>query len=106
MSFKSWNGNLKGLDSDAVLRFYTDSRVVLEDMGISVLRYEGSYALKSGGAITIRLEGYRWNWPDMILRRDGGDLILNRVDGVTSWPIEAVPSDAGIEGFWPFRAKP
>ncbi len=32
-AFESWNGILRGIDSDSILRFYRDERVVLEDRG-------------------------------------------------------------------------
>jgi hypothetical protein len=103
LAFESWNGKLKGVDSDSILHFRKDSKVELEDRGIGIQYFRGSYALDPGGRITISLNGYNWKWPAMLLRHDGEDLVLYREDGVTTWPIEASNPDASIEGFWPFR---
>lgn len=105
--FKSWNGELKGVDSDAILHFGKDSKVELEDRGFSVERYEGFYRFGPGEKVEISLVGYQKAWPAMVLRQEGDTFLLFREDGETSWAAghpdpEAV---ASMNGFWPFRAS-
>lgn len=107
VDFRSWNGNLRGLDSDDVLHFYKDSKVELEDIGYSLLYYKGSYQLRPEGRVAISLSGYGRDWPIMALRREGEDLLLYREDGHTSWLPKGdsnLPCP-DVDGFWPFRAR-
>jgi hypothetical protein len=107
VDFESWNGKPRGVDSDSVLHFYKDTRVVLEDRSIGVTHYEGSYDLRPEGRVVVTLKGYRKDWPTMILRRNGTDWLLHREDGHTSWLPKGHPSmsDPRVDGFWPFRAS-
>jgi hypothetical protein len=105
VTFESWNGKLRGVDNDAILHFYAPPRVVLEERGYSVEHYEGSYELTSEGRVIVSLKRYRENWPVMVLRRDGSNLLLDREDGHTSWlPKDYPDPDPQVDGFWPFRA--
>ena len=105
VSFESWNGKLRGVDSDSILHFYKDSKVVLEDRGISVAHYEGSYDLRPDGRVAVMLKRYREDWPLMILRLEGTNLLLYREDGHTSWlPKDFPDPDPQADGYWPFRA--
>jgi hypothetical protein len=107
VDFESWNGKPRGVDSDSALHFYKDSRVVLEDRGLSVSHYEGSYDFGADGRVEVTLKNYREDWPHMILRRDGTDLLLYREDGHTSWLPIGDPNlpEPQVDGFWPFRAS-
>jgi hypothetical protein len=107
IDFESWNGKPRGVDSDSALHFYKDSRVVLEDRGIGITHYEGSYEVRPEGRVVVTLKTYHKDWPLMILRRDGADWLLYREDGHTSWLPKGDPNlpDPRVDGFWPFRAS-
>lgn len=103
VEFKSWDGRLKGIDSDHVLHFYKGSRIVLESMGYAIAYYEGKYEVRPNGRITVTLVGYHGDWPAMILRCGSDDLLLYREDGETSrFPGDPYPK---IQGFWPFSSS-
>ncbi|MCW1921035.1 hypothetical protein OKA05_00620 [Luteolibacter arcticus] len=106
VAFQSWNGKRQGGDSDSILHFRKDSKVELEDQGFDLQTFEGTYAVGPGGKVTLQLKGYHSSWPPMLLRGDGGDLLLYREDGMTTWPIETSNPhpEASVDGFWPFRA--
>ena len=107
VTFASWNGIHRGIDSDNRLVFLSGSRVDLLDYDVSgETRYTGNYSMDENGRITASFEKYRWSWPLMILGYHGRDLILSREDGVTAWPIEATHEsspDSVSVGYWPFR---
>ena len=107
VSFKSWNGNLRGLDHDDVLHFYRESKVVLERMSVDVNNFKGTYALTPDSRVVVDIKGIHEPWPPMILRTDGTDLLLYRQDGHTSWLPPGDPNlpEPRADGFWPFRAK-
>lgn len=107
VSFKSWNGNLRGLDNDDVLHFRKESKVVLESMSVGVNYFKGTYALTPDGRVSVDIKGIHEPWPPMILRTDGTDLLLYREDGHTSWLPPGDPNlpMPDVDGFWPFRAK-
>ncbi len=56
--------------------------------------------------VVVELNGYREDWPMMILRRDGSDFVLDREDGHTSWlPKDFADPQPEVDGYWPFRSK-
>ena len=109
LSFKSWDGKLKGRDCDMILHFEKDSKVTLEHRNIGVSRYQGSYQLGADGKIWARFPALEKEhpWPIMVLETDGKDLLIHRIDGYTSWRQRHHPDAKKPEslGFWPFRAK-
>lgn len=104
VTFESWNGKLRGADSDSLLHFRADSRVVLEERSIGVRTFEGTFEVEPTGRVSIELPEFDGPWPVMALRRDGDDLVLHREDGHTSWlPPDYPDPPASVDGFWPFR---
>lgn len=102
--FESWNGKLKGADSDSLLHFHRDSAVVLEERSIGIRSFEGTYEVDSDGTIKVDIPGYNGSWPTMKLDLDGGDLVLHRQDGHTSWlPPDYPDPPSSVDAFWPFR---
>lgn len=106
VSFKSWNGNLRGVDSDDVLHFYAGSNVMLEHRSIGVDHFRGTYDMTPDGRVVVAIKDFHESWPPMILRVDGADLLLYREDGHTSWLPKGDPNlpKPSVDGFWPFRA--
>jgi len=107
VSFKSWDGKLKGGDCDMILHFEKDSKVVLEYRSVGIMRYKGTYQLDADGKIWARFPKLNQPWPIMELETDEQDLLLHRIDGYTSWLPRHHPGskDPDTLGFWPFRAK-
>jgi hypothetical protein len=106
VSFKSWNGNLRGLDNDDVLHFYADSKIVLEHRSIGVDHFRGTYDMTPDGRVAVAIKGFHESWPPMVLGVDGTDLLLYREDGHASWLPKGDPNlpEPSVDGFWPFRA--
>ena len=109
VTFESWNGNLKHVDSDQVLHFKKNSKVIMVDMGLGVTQYKGTYEIWPNDRIMVFLDKYPKEWPPMVLSADGEDLLVHRVDGHTSWLPKDHPDvddpDGHTSGYWPFRAK-
>jgi hypothetical protein len=107
VTFASWNGIHRGIDSDTRLIFRDGMRVDMEDYGYSgLVQISGNYSMDKQGRITATFEKHSYSWPTMFIGFHGRDLILSREDGVTVWPIEATHEsspDAVQAGFWPFR---
>ncbi len=102
--FESWNGELRGTDSDALLYFRRDSDVILEERGVGIRTFEGSFRVDDAGLVVLDLPGFEGSWPTMRLGRDGQELVLHREDGHTSWlPPDFPDHPASVDGFWPFR---
>jgi hypothetical protein len=94
------------MDSDSVVSLGKDNTSVVGEHGYAYQGYRGTYAVAEDGVISISLKGYRGNWPDMKIARDGDLIRLFSADGngnfVFGGRAGAVETD-DMKPFWPFR---
>lgn len=85
--FIPWNGKLPEDGSNCYLRFKQESEVRLDFMGYGGDIHAGHFSFITDASIEAILKsGNSYiNWPRMVLRRDGDDLLLYREDGKTWW---------------------
>jgi hypothetical protein len=69
-AFGSRNGHYYGMDSDATIVLMKDKQVVVEEDGVAVQTYKGTFTVDDSGAIHVELKDYRAKWPDMYLYQD------------------------------------
>ena len=73
--FESWDGKLKGADSDSLLHFHRDSAVVLEERSIGIRSFDGTYEVDSDGTVRVDIPGYDGSWPTMKLDLSVGSVL-------------------------------
>jgi hypothetical protein len=106
VTFRSWNGRALRMDSDTELVFFRDGSVGMLEYGYALSRYRGTFSVDSRGRISVRFQGFRGTWPDMVLERDAGVLRLRPADAKNTFVMGGrggayIPGDRGT--YWPFR---
>jgi hypothetical protein len=94
------------MDSDSVVSLEKDNSVVVGEYGYAYQGYRGTYAVAEDGVISVTLKGYRGDWPDMKIAREGDLIRLYSRDGngnfVFGGRAGAVETE-DMKPFWPFR---
>ena len=109
ITFRSWSGKLLRMDSDTEITFLPEQRVHMTEYGYVVNSYEGSYGIDASGEVTAKFEGFRHEWPVMLLQQDSTSLLLRPKDARISFVMgnrggATIPGDQG--SYWPFRPIP
>ena len=104
--FHSRDGKFYGMDSDSVVSFEKERGAVVGEHGFAYQGYRGTYNVTKDGVISVALKGYRGNWPEMKLAKEGDLIRLYANDGkgnfVFGGRAGAVETEE-MKPFWPFR---
>lgn len=104
--FISRDGKTYGKDSDSIVSLEPEGKVVVGENGYTPEGYEGTFEVADGGIITIKLKGYRGDWPEMKMAKDGERVRLYARSGddgfVFGGRAGGVETD-DMNPFWPFR---
>lgn len=105
--FVSRSGEMMGMDSDSIISFEADGKLVLEEFGFVHKGYGGKYNVSKHGTLIPDLDNYGHDWPFMRLYKQNTDYFLapafqsenrfifgNRGGSVTS---------SEFPSFWPFK---
>jgi hypothetical protein len=104
--FRSRDGKFYGMDSDSVVSLEKDNTAVVGECGYAYQGYRGTYAVAADGVISISLKGYRGNWPDMKIAKEGDLIRLFSADGNGNFVFGGRAGGVETEDmkpFWPFR---
>jgi len=104
--FRSRDGKFYGMDSDSVVSLKKDNTAVVGEYGYAYQGYRGTYAVAADGVISISLKGYRGNWPDMKIAKEGDLIRLFSADGNGNFVFGGRAGGVETEEmkpFWPFR---
>ena len=104
--FNSRDGDSHGMDSDTLISFEKDGQVILGEHGYTYTGYTGTYSIDGDGIISLSLNAYPSEWPEMKLSSDGVNYRLHTVSGNSAFLMGgragAVEAE-GMKSFWPFR---
>lgn len=103
--FVSRDGKMYGMDSDAVISFELDGKVVLGEFGAGIAGYRGTYEVAKDGSVSIALKGYRSKWPKMKFSSEVGKMRLyahKDGDGFVMGDRGGAVETGGMKRFWPF----
>jgi len=94
------------MDSDTELVFFRNGSVGMLEYGIALSRYRGTFSVDSGGRVSAQFQGFPGAWPDMVLERDAGVLLLRPADVENTFVMGGrggayIPEGGGT--YWPFR---
>ena len=59
LTFLSFNGRWVGMDADTYLSFMPDGKAVMEECGVGVQDYEGTYQIDGDGIIKMNFDRFR-----------------------------------------------
>ncbi|MBB5031185.1 energy transducer TonB [Prosthecobacter vanneervenii] len=103
--FVSRDGKIYGMDSDSVISFEPEGRVVLGEFGAGIAGYGGTYQVAKDGSVSISLKGYRAKWPEMRFSNELGKMRLyapKSGDGFVMGGRGGAVEMGGMRPFWPF----
>ena len=105
VTFRSWNGQHLGMDSDTDIIFMPNRIVHMTEYGYVSGDYKGIYRVDRNGEVNAKFTGYNHEWPVMLLRKDSVSLLLDARSGsgfvMGNGGGAYIP--AGKGGYWPFR---
>ncbi|MDZ4404592.1 hypothetical protein [Prosthecobacter sp.] len=103
--FVSRDGKMYGMDSDSVISFEPDGKVVLGEYGVGIAGYRGTYQVAKDGSVSIALKGYVAKWPDMRFSNELGKMRLyahKDGDGFVMGDRGGAFESGSMKRFWPF----
>lgn len=103
--FVSRDGKMYGMDSDSVISFEADGKVVLGEFGAGIAGYRGTYEVAKDGSVSIVLKGYEAKWPVMKFSSEVGKMRLyahKDGDGFVMGGRGGAVETGGMKRFWPF----
>lgn len=87
ITFLSDDGRWGGHDMDRDFTFLAGGDLHHFSYGVAMQGFRGRYEVSPNGEATLSLPSTRHQWPTMVLRRDGGDLLLfEKAQDEQSWP--------------------
>jgi hypothetical protein len=104
-TFRAWDGNRVGGDSDAELTFFRDGTAHLFDWGLAGQSLRGNYHLHADGCLVIWIDRFRSEWPVMVVYRDDDALRLRPLNPPIDYHEEtrATITDPHRQSYWNFR---
>ena len=93
VTFLSDNGHWHGMDNDSDITFLPAGDLHVFNYGYAMIGYRGRYEVDAEGNVTVDLQIAGHPWPNMMLRSNGGDLLLYPFlpDEPGTWPYRQIP---------------
>ena len=88
------------------LRFSKDSNVTIEEFGYGIDIYYGAFSINADGDLTIINQRTRnYNWPTLVISREGDRFTLSRKDGLRSFKEHGNFWPEIVDRVFPLEAK-